>query len=157
MWPGPRPTCTASGIVIHPTVWPQYTNVQADSLRQTDNDTIALGNRFTNGRPKSSPVAEKSRDVADYLEMTLRINRHQKLPSCNVTNSTFLHASCLDLERSSALLTRHSRSNLRLCIRNVWQIDAIYFLAYALRKDNPLKHKILDNIAEELTILCVRK
>ena len=23
MWPGPRPTCLPSGILIHPTVWPQ--------------------------------------------------------------------------------------------------------------------------------------
>jgi len=27
MWPGPRPTSIPSGIFIHPTVWPQYTNV----------------------------------------------------------------------------------------------------------------------------------
>jgi len=27
MWPGPRPTCVPSFILIHPTVWPQYTNV----------------------------------------------------------------------------------------------------------------------------------
>ena len=27
MWPGPRPTSTPSGVLIYPTVWPQYTNV----------------------------------------------------------------------------------------------------------------------------------
>jgi len=27
MWPGPRPTCEPSFILIRPTVWPQYTNV----------------------------------------------------------------------------------------------------------------------------------
>jgi len=27
MWPGPRPTFVPSFILIHPTVWPQYTNV----------------------------------------------------------------------------------------------------------------------------------
>ena len=27
MWPGPRPTCMPSFILIHPTVWPQCTNV----------------------------------------------------------------------------------------------------------------------------------
>ena len=27
MWPGPSPTSVPSGIVIRPTVWPQYTNV----------------------------------------------------------------------------------------------------------------------------------
>jgi len=34
MWPRPRPTCVSSGILIHPTVWPQYTNV----TRQTHAD-----------------------------------------------------------------------------------------------------------------------
>ena len=39
MWPGPRPTSAPSGILIHPTVWPQYTNVtdrQVRTDRQTD-------------------------------------------------------------------------------------------------------------------------
>jgi len=27
MWPGPRPTCMPSLILIHPTIWPKYTNV----------------------------------------------------------------------------------------------------------------------------------
>jgi len=27
MWPGPRPTSVLSGILIPPTVWPQYINV----------------------------------------------------------------------------------------------------------------------------------
>jgi len=33
MWPGPRPTCMPSFILIRPTVWPQCTNV---TDRQTD-------------------------------------------------------------------------------------------------------------------------
>jgi len=33
MWPGPRPTCMPSFILIRPAVWPQYTNV---TDRQTD-------------------------------------------------------------------------------------------------------------------------
>jgi len=41
MWPGPRPTCVPSFIVIHPTVWPQYTNVTDKTDRQTDNGPIA--------------------------------------------------------------------------------------------------------------------
>jgi len=37
MWPGPRPTYTPSGILIHSTVWPQYTSVTS---RQTDRTTV---------------------------------------------------------------------------------------------------------------------
>jgi len=39
MWPWPRPTSMASGTLIHPTVWPQYTNItdRTDNTEQTDN------------------------------------------------------------------------------------------------------------------------
>jgi len=49
MWPGPRPTFVPIGILIHPTVWPQYTNVldrtdrtekTGQSDRQPDNGPI---------------------------------------------------------------------------------------------------------------------
>jgi len=33
MWPGSRPTSVPSGILIHPTVWPQYANGQTDGQR----------------------------------------------------------------------------------------------------------------------------
>jgi len=35
MWLGPRPTLVPSFILIHPTVWPQYTNVTDSTDRQT--------------------------------------------------------------------------------------------------------------------------
>jgi len=41
MWPGPRPTCTPSFMLIHPTVWPQYTNsLQTDRHDRTDRTTV---------------------------------------------------------------------------------------------------------------------
>ena len=38
MWPGPMPTCMPSFILIHPTVWPSYTNVTGRTRQagQTD-------------------------------------------------------------------------------------------------------------------------
>jgi len=48
---GPRPICIPSGILIHETVWPQYTRV-TDNRRQTD-DIISHDNSRTlhcNGR-----------------------------------------------------------------------------------------------------------
>ena len=45
MWPGPRPTSVPSFILIHPTVWPQYTNVtdrqRSDSIWRTVLQTVA--------------------------------------------------------------------------------------------------------------------
>ena len=45
MWPGPRPTSVSSGILTHPTIWPQYTNVTdrqwSSSIVQTVLQTVA--------------------------------------------------------------------------------------------------------------------
>ena len=38
MWPGPRLTCMPSFILIHQTVWPQYTNVTARTGRTDRTD-----------------------------------------------------------------------------------------------------------------------
>jgi len=44
MWPWPRPTSTLSDILIHPTVWPQYTNV-TDRQDIQDRQTGQRGQR----------------------------------------------------------------------------------------------------------------
>jgi len=67
MWPGPRPTSMPSFILIHPTVWPQYTNVTGRANRQ-DREDRQTGQRsdsirrtvFTNGRPKFTESIEMS-------------------------------------------------------------------------------------------------
>jgi len=50
MWPEPKPTSIPSGILIHATIWPQYTNVtdrtdrqrsESDSIRWTVLQTVA--------------------------------------------------------------------------------------------------------------------
>jgi len=58
MLPGPRPTCMPSFILIHLTVWPQYTNV-ADRTDRKDRT-----NRQTNCRPKIAMCAETSSEEA---------------------------------------------------------------------------------------------
>jgi len=40
MPPGPRPISVPSGILIHPTIWPQYTNVTERQDRE-DNGLVA--------------------------------------------------------------------------------------------------------------------
>jgi len=44
MSPGPRPTSVSSGILIHPTVWPQYINV---TDRQTGQRSCSIGQTVT--------------------------------------------------------------------------------------------------------------
>ena len=57
LWPGPRPICMPSFVLIRPTVWPQCTNVtdrQTGSTdRQTDNGPIAQCEPFYNRSPKN--------------------------------------------------------------------------------------------------------
>jgi len=45
-WPGPRLTSIPSGILIHPTIWPQYTNVTDRQTGQTYNGPIGQGEAF---------------------------------------------------------------------------------------------------------------
>ena len=68
-WPGPRPTSVPSVILmIHPTVWPQYTSVtDRQTDRQTDNGHIAYrANRFTNGRPKTTEFGHNSVELTVF-------------------------------------------------------------------------------------------
>jgi len=52
--PGPRPTSIPSGILICPTVWPQYTNVTDGQTNRTGQQSDSIGqNPFTNGHPKT--------------------------------------------------------------------------------------------------------
>jgi len=49
MSPGPRPISIPSDILIHPTVWPQYTNV----TDRQDIGPLALGEPFYKPSPKN--------------------------------------------------------------------------------------------------------
>jgi len=57
LWPGTRPTCMPSFKFIHPTVWPQYTNVRdrrdKQRDRQRDNGLIAESEPFYKRSPKN--------------------------------------------------------------------------------------------------------
>jgi len=69
MWTGPRPTSVLSDIVIHPTVWPQYTNV---TDRQTDRQRSDSIGRipFYKRSPQNHRVVER---CAHYSELKLSI------------------------------------------------------------------------------------
>jgi len=72
-WPGPRPTSVPSFILIHPTVWPQYTNVtDRQTDRQTGQTTVLYhrANRFGNGRSKNCDLRETLRVIV-YVEHCL--------------------------------------------------------------------------------------
>jgi len=66
MWPGPRPTGMPSFILIHPTVWPQYTNVK-DRTDRTGQRSHSIGRTVllptvskktqTDGAKKTEPFA----------------------------------------------------------------------------------------------------
>jgi len=51
MWPGSRHTTIPRGILIHPTVWPQYT--VTDNRQETDNSPPAEGEQFYKRSPKN--------------------------------------------------------------------------------------------------------
>jgi len=84
MWPGPRPTSTPSFILIHPAVWPQYTNVtdtQADRIGQTDRKTAPQhrANHITNGHPKTESVCSKNACIITTVAIKLCHNKKHVL------------------------------------------------------------------------------
>jgi len=83
MWPGPRPTRMPSFILIHPTIWPQYTNVTDRQTGHTDrqrSDSI--------GRTVLQTVAQK-RFALCYRTIVLSC-----LSVCNV--DVLLPSGCMD-------------------------------------------------------------
>ena len=56
MWPGPRPTCVPSFVLIRPTVWPQCTNV-TDRTDRTDSQDRQRTDSI--GRTVLQTVAQK--------------------------------------------------------------------------------------------------
>ena len=67
MWPGLRPTCKPSFILIHPTLWPQYTNV----TDRTDTQTGPWSD--STGRTVLQTVAQK---LSEFLSISVVFSRN---------------------------------------------------------------------------------
>jgi len=116
MWPGPRPTCMPSFILIHPTVWPQYT-IRQDRQTGRDNCPIAKflyrprANRFTNGRRKTYTVGYNC-PFPLYMTNCLYKQRfslfgNKKWPILNETALSRFRKICLQHEKGTSVrLTR---------------------------------------------------
>ena len=88
VWPGRRPISVPSGILIHPTVWPQYTNV-TDS--QTDRHTGQTGQRSRSvGLTVTLTVDQKSAAIPFRCAATSFSQRH----SCSLHSITPKSNSC---------------------------------------------------------------
>jgi len=74
MWPGPRPISVPSFILIHPTIWLQYTNI---TDRQTGQWSIAQGEPFYKRLPQNYCAAQY---LYLYLHSTVLVNS-QHLPA----------------------------------------------------------------------------
>ena len=59
MWLGSRPTYMPIFILIHPTIWPQYTNVTDRQTDRQDNGPIAYGELFYKWSPKTPTLFHK--------------------------------------------------------------------------------------------------
>jgi len=82
MWPGTRSTITRCGILIHPTIWPQHTNVTDRQTGQTDrqrSDSI--------GRTVLQTVAQKAFKECIPPPRQFRLYR-------NFSKSDIFHTSC---------------------------------------------------------------
>ena len=80
MWLGPRSTSTPSGILIHPTVWPQYTNI----IDREDGHDRQRSDRI--GRTVLQTVAQKQRPVVVGQKSTV-YGQTRSRPTYRLTES----------------------------------------------------------------------
>jgi len=78
MWPGTRPTCMPSFILIYPTVWPRSTNVTDRTDRQDRQRSDSIG------RTVLQTVARK-RNAVENVTLLAKIWELFDLPVCWVT------------------------------------------------------------------------
>ena len=99
MWPGPRPTCMPSFILIRPTIWPQCTNV-TDSQDRQRSDSI--------GRTVLQTVAQRwSKSVQDRrpkgrIALVTKKQNKFRHPGRNPWGD-FPHFSCVSVHRCPSL------------------------------------------------------
>jgi len=107
MWPGPRPTCTPSFILIHLTVWAQYTIVTdwTGQDRQTDRQTDRQQSDSI-GRSVLQTVAQKH---------ILPIHRPMTKPFCAC-------GECLQLLKKSAVYEIMSIKSLPFSSKTITDI-----------------------------------
>jgi len=77
---GPKPTSMPCFVLIHPTVWRQYTNVTDRQDRKTyrQRSDSVWANRFTNGRPKTVHMLSRPYSHAGvlvYIHTTMHCGR----------------------------------------------------------------------------------
>jgi len=147
MWPGPRPTCMPSFILIRPTVWPQYINV-TDRTGQTGQTTVWYhrANRFTNGRPKRL-------NVLAFCEPAV----WNSLPPApqHAIILTLLNRNCQQRTSSSAAVALLCAVIQVSLLTYLHKILPTYFfkmsLAYAEKKKGRWDHKTWDTTLSNFT------
>ena len=86
IWPGPRPTSLPRFILIHPTVWPQYTNVTDRQQDRRDRQTDRTGQRSDSiGRTVLQTVVQKW----EYYFRTVSLHQNILIVSCAMVLSDF--------------------------------------------------------------------
>ena len=120
MWPGSRPTCTPSFIVIHRTVWPQYTNVTDRTNRQTERQRSD-----STGRTALQTVAQKTRQTRD----------------CNMSTEDILTGAVVDTECSVAELCVRVWNVFIVDIDCLWWTERLA-MTFILKHLARLRHKL---------------
>ena len=87
MWPGLRPTCVPSFTLIHPTVWPQYTNITDRETDRADNGPIAQGEPFYKRSPKNCTTLDCASTSGQSTSSTIEINRDSQISHLENTTS----------------------------------------------------------------------
>ena len=120
VWPGPRPTSMPSFIFIHPTVWPQCTNV---TDRQTDRQTGQTGQDRQRtdsiGRTVLQTVAQKGTEPPPLQKNSAHFYGAPQCSHCKRCTSysnSVRPSVCLSVRLSHAGIVSKRRHLARCCL-----------------------------------------
>jgi len=121
MSPGPRPTSVPSGILIHPTIRPEYTNVTDIQTDRRDRTTVA---------PKTTP--------SHYTKLSVRINRgRSSVLSCQQCNTLCTSGLVDDVMFSHNTMGHVARglgnNDVGAVLKQVVKIKLLFFRLFCYR------------------------
>jgi len=117
MWPGLRPTCMPNFILIHPAVWPQYTNItdRQDRTDRQENDPIAYSEPFDKWSPKKEtwpPWFLQQLPLFQVPQILYFLPRHSGRPVQRCPDN---YSICTPMPVCSLVKCNHATASIRCC------------------------------------------
>ena len=135
MWPGLRPTCMPNFILIHPAVWPQYTNItdRQDRTDRQENDPIAYSEPFDKWSPKKEtwpPWFLQQLPLFQGPQILYFLPRYSGRPVQRCPDN---YSICTPMPGCSLVKCNHATASIRCCSSRELSLELSWFVMYSNR------------------------